>query len=281
VRLMPADRFFRVQSGVTTELSQVRPNSMIRTWIKAVTPTPLLRRANKFRVWKSRKFFAQMTRAETFSVVYRDRLWGVKPGVRFYSGDGSDDPFAELYSRRIANYIADNGISSIVDIGCGDFRVGWKLTSAASHYCGVDVVPELIDYNLRKFGSDRVSFKCLDVVDDALPAGDLCLMRQVLQHLSNAEIQSVLKKLRAYAHVIITEQVPSGVVRFPNKDKPHGPDTRLFDGSGVFLSLPPFSCGISATWELPCDTRTKFLTVLIEHLEAHGNVSNPIPPASG
>lgn len=42
--------------------------------------------------------------------------------------------------------------------------------------------------------------------------------------------------------MIITEHYPSPSAKIiPNKDKPHGPDTRIPDNSGVYLDLPPFN----------------------------------------
>lgn len=236
---------------------------MIGAQLKSVVPRPLAARVERLRLRSLRRRFAGMNRAQAFSVVYRDQYWGLKRP--FDSGSGSESSFAGPYCQAIGDYIAANTISSVVDLGCGDFRVGRELAKAVPQYCGVDIVADLVDYNVRHYASDRASFKCLDIVEDALPPGELCLVRQVLQHLSNAEILTVVDKLRIYQHVIITEHVPAGAVRFPNLDKPHGPDTRLPDGSGVFLALPPFCCEVSATWEFPCDGQTKLLTTLIRH----------------
>ena len=68
----------------------------------------------------------------------------------------------------------------------------------------------------------------------------------VLQHLSNSQIISILHKIKKYKYVVITEHYPDPGVHFsPNKDKPHGPDTRIYDNSAVCLDLPPFNMQIS------------------------------------
>jgi len=108
-------------------------------------------------------------------------------------------------------------------------------------YLGVDVVDEVVRRNRERYGSEAVDFACLDIIADELPAGDLCLVRQVLQHLSNAEILAVLERTRHYPFVIVTEHLPpEGVTMRPNIDKPHGADTRILDGWGVFLEEAPF-----------------------------------------
>ena len=227
-------------------------------------PESLRKRIKRVRLWRLRRDFGRVSRVQAFGASYRDRWWGKLSGEVFYSGSGSDEPFASDYCRLIEEYAAANHVSSVVDLGCGDFRIGRRIAAGVRDYCGVDIVPELVEYNHRRHGIPGIRFVCLDIVDDELPPADLCLLRQVLQHLSNAEISRVLANLRCFPHVIVTEHVPSGAVRRPNLDKPHGPDTRLEDGSGVFVTLPPFSCSACAEWELAYDERSKFLAVAME-----------------
>jgi hypothetical protein len=64
----------------------------------------------------------------------------------------------------------------------------------------------------------------------------VCLIREVLQHLSNAQILKVLPKLQAYRWVLVTERHMGAT---PNVDQSHGAPTRV--GSGVYLEQKPFS----------------------------------------
>ena len=61
----------------------------------------------------------------------------------------------------------------------------------------VDIVETLIERNKTLFKRDNLEFLCLDIVKDELPKADCVIIRQVLQHLSNTEIQHILKKLKA------------------------------------------------------------------------------------
>ena len=63
----------------------------------------------------------------------------------------------------------------------------------------------------------------------------------MLQHLSNADIEKVLKKCRKYAHVIITEHQPVGDNIIPNVDQKIHAGIRLGANSGVYLDKPPFN----------------------------------------
>jgi SAM-dependent methyltransferase len=129
-----------------------------------------------------------------------------------------------------------------VDLGCGDFRVGRQLLPLCSSYIGIDIVKPLVRSNQEKHGSSTIQFEHLDIVNDELPDGDVCFVRQVLQHLSNDQIVQIIQKLKKYKWVFITEHYPSDNNKIkPNLDKAHGGDIRLYNNSAVYLAEPPFS----------------------------------------
>lgn len=173
-----------------------------------------------------------------FGDIYANGIWG--DGEEPNSGSGSDDAVSAPYVDLIRALITDKGIGSVVDLGCGDFRVGRRLIDLPIDYTGVDVVPALVARNTAAFGSERLRFACLDITRDPLPAADLCIVRQVLQHLSNDQIAKVLARLGQYRHVVIAEHHPARLLK-PNLDKDTGADTRIDFDSGVYLEHPPFS----------------------------------------
>jgi hypothetical protein len=63
--------------------------------------------------------------------------------------------------------------------------------------------------------------------------------------LSNAEIESILKKLQDYKYIILTEHIPLGDF-IPNKDIISGQGIRLKQNSGVHLSKAPFNLKVKA-----------------------------------
>jgi hypothetical protein len=77
------------------------------------------------------------------------------------------------------------------------------------------------------------------------PSTELILIRQVLQHLTNGQIQNILKNIEAskWRRVLITEHVSNPENnRTPNLDLPsHTVRTRVALGSGVFIDKPPFN----------------------------------------
>src|SRR5690606_6276338 len=99
----------------------------------------------------------------------------------------------------------------VVDLGCGDFSIGRRLLAGAGNitYIGCDIVPELIQAHSAHVNDPRARFQELDIVGNDLPEGDVCLVREVLQHLSNADVSRVLKKLAQYEEVLVTEARPT------------------------------------------------------------------------
>ena len=217
----------------------------MRKLLKRLIPTYLLGRYRRARLNFLRMKNAKRTPREVFSAIYERNEWGGTSG-EYCSGSGSSTEHAAKYSEVVRAFIIEHNISSVVDLGCGDFVVGQALCMRGLDYTGIDVVAELVQRNQSIFGQDSVRFLCLDIVADELPPADLCLLRQVLQHLSNSEIQAILPKLKRYKYVLVTEHYPAQTIDvIPNKDKAHGPDTRLSDRSAVYLDLPPFGVQVS------------------------------------
>ena len=140
--------------------------------------------------------------------VYEHNLWGGSD-TPFYSGTGSHDAATiQPYIEEVIAFFESLEIPPVVcDLGCWDFNVGKELVPYTQTYTAVDIVPELIAHNTKTFKSEQLSFATLDLVNDPLPKGDCALLRQVLQHLSNAEIASIVNKLYAYHYVILTEHL--------------------------------------------------------------------------
>jgi len=187
--------------------------------------------------------FARMAPSEVFTHVYSKRMWGTGPDERDYcSGEGSrNEAMVGPYVAAVREFLA--GFSAkpdVVDLGCGDFHVGKQLRDACGSYTACDVVADLIERNERTYRSLDVDFRTVDVVSDELPRGQVAFLRQVLQHLSNAQIALIVPKLYQYRWLVLTEHLPEALSFQPNRDKPIGPGVRVRDGSGVVLTASPF-----------------------------------------
>src|ERR1035438_499306 len=90
-----------------------------------------------------------------------------------------------------------------------------------------------------------VDFRLIDLTEDELPKGDVVIVRQVFQHLSNNLICKALPKIaQNYRHIILTEHIPDDRNFTPNLDKPVGPYLRVKINSGVVLTKPPFHLAV-------------------------------------
>jgi hypothetical protein len=208
--------------------------------VRRMLPPPVLRRVQDFR---TRRAYAGLPPQEVFAKIYREGAWGGRgAGQGPYSGTGSRGEAVSAYVEAVGRWAAgfDRPLDA-VDLGCGDFSVGSRLRGHFGAYRARDIVPEVIAADRERFADMNVDFGVLDIARDPLPPGEVALVRQVLQHLSNDMILAALPKLvAAYEHLIVTEHLPAADRFPPNLDKPTGPGIRVTRGSGVVLTELPF-----------------------------------------
>lgn len=213
----------------------------VKSIVKRMIPPGLIRYVRRSQAARLRRINRNRSIKDVFTSIYEEHEWGGAE-KEFYSGTGSSSGHASRYTDVVNPLIVEKGAKTLVDLGCGDYTVGRELRKDGGKYIGIDIVESLIKRNKEAYGDDKTSFMCIDMVADPLPDGDFCMIRQVLQHLSNSEIDAVLKKTRKYRYVLITEHYPAPSVKSrPNLDKVHGSDTRILDNSAVYLDQPPFN----------------------------------------
>ncbi|MBU2620582.1 MAG: class I SAM-dependent methyltransferase [Proteobacteria bacterium] len=223
--------------------------SFIKRAIRPYVPQSILDALARYRREKDIRahdaIFQGKDRKYIFSEIYAKFWWGHPlNSEQFNSGHGSHfavhvDPYVDAVSAFLQTFACPQ---NVVDLGCGDFNVGSRLRRHCATYVACDIAPDLLERNKKKFHDLNVDFRCLDIVADPLPHGDVVIVRQVLQHLSNEDIKSVATKLRGYKFLVLTEFVPDSEFT-PNIDQPTGAFSRLARGikSGVVLTEEPFS----------------------------------------
>ena len=180
-----------------------------------------------------------------FTDIYKKNKWGKDPsGGKYCSGGGTIDSNVKNYKKFLIDFIKEKKINSIFEIGTGDFRIMESVLKQVSvNYIGSDIVKELIDYLSLNYSNEKINFLHLNAIThQKLPTADLCIIRQVLQHLSNSQIIKILEKTNQYKYVLITEHVPLNP-KCKNGDKGLSKDIRLRnkDISGIYLDAEPFS----------------------------------------
>jgi SAM-dependent methyltransferase len=193
-----------------------------------------------------------------FTDIYRRRAWVSPTADRdLYSGPGSDEAFARPYADMVRRFAAEHGVKTIVDLGCGDFRVGQLIAGPPFDYVGVDVVDDVIDYSRRHYQRDGVRFLRRDIARDELPDGDLCLVREVFQHLSNRQIAAALARMGKYRLRLVSDREPSAAAALtPNLDRPQGAESRTDLVSALRFDRSPFNQpNVELVLEIPAPTR--------------------------
>jgi SAM-dependent methyltransferase len=167
-----------------------------------------------------------------FETIYNRNIWGGG------SGAGSNPQIARDYMNFLQAFLANNNIRSVVDIGCGDWQFSQFINFGNASYLGIDVVPSVIAANQQRFGvRANTTFVCANPLDGSyqVPGGDLLLMKDVLQHLSNANVAKLLALTRRFKFALITNAYA------PVNDDCENGDTRPLD-----IRVAPFNLAHAA-----------------------------------
>src|SRR5262245_35208649 len=132
---------------------------MFKQLIKRCLPAPALRLV---RFYTNREF-NNLSTEQIFTRIYECGAWGRSedPTLTFYSGSGSHrDEENALYVRAVGEFLGSFPVKpSVVDLGCGDFKVGSQIRNLCGRYVACDVVPSLIAFNKTRFQNMDVEFK--------------------------------------------------------------------------------------------------------------------------
>lgn len=133
--------------------------------------------------------------SEVFTKIYETGGWGKK----WDSGAGSDLSFASPYIGYVSRFIKDAKASAVLDAGTGDGRVldsiikqvKRKKTKFLATDCSEAIVA------MGKKACPGAEWSVLDLAKDEIPKADIVLLKDVLNHLPNNLIESVLDRLVA------------------------------------------------------------------------------------
>jgi hypothetical protein len=131
-----------------------------------------------------------------FGEAAEKNLWGDADSV---SGPGSNLVQTQVIRDALLNLISKYSIRKILDAPCGDFfwmkEIITKINLTTS-YSGADIVPQLVNENIRKYGNAMTRFVTLNLVEDSIPTVDLILTRDCFIHLSFGNIYKILKNYK-------------------------------------------------------------------------------------
>lgn len=97
----------------------------------------------------------------------------------------------------------------MVEFGCGDWATSRLINFGQQReYLGLDIVQTVIEQNRKTFAAPGISFAQCDFLSDPTSTGDLLLIKDVLQHLSNRGVQAFIKNiLPRFRYAIMTNDV--------------------------------------------------------------------------
>ena len=129
---------------------------------------------------------------EVFTDIYEHNRWG---SIASVSGTGSAPDQTGAIVRALPVLLRELGVSTLLDIPCGDFHWMRAVDLNGINYVGGDIVPGLVQRNDEAYGRRGLAFRHLDLITDELPNVDMILCRDGLVHLSYAHIFSAFANM--------------------------------------------------------------------------------------
>ena len=181
------------------------------------------------------------SRGERFAKIYEQGLWKTEESL---SGAGSDLSFTANIREELPALVKRHGFERIVDVGCGDNNwINLIREQLSVEYTGLDIVPSVIAKNRELYADEKTRFEVADAVQDPLPACDLIMARDVIFHLSFADIDGLLENLQRtqFRYLLTTSHMTDA--HFTNRDIQTG------DFRNIDLFKPPFGFDPAAVVE--------------------------------
>jgi 2-polyprenyl-3-methyl-5-hydroxy-6-metoxy-1,4-benzoquinol methylase len=168
-----------------------------------------------------------MSNAEVFSKIYKEDLW------HGGSGAGSKLENVKEYVEILQKYIDKPEVKTVLDLGCGDWQFSKFLDLSSVSYLGVDVVESIIESNSTSYSASNIKFISRDITTYEVPKADLIICKDVLQHLCNKDVVTILVK-------IITSSKFSLITNDFNPENTENKDIDNGDYRCLDLTLSPF-----------------------------------------
>lgn len=152
---------------------------------------------NKIKKFLQKKLsFSKFFYKYKFKSIYKNDGFNVITKGVSKSGPGSDLDQTKIVRDEIERLIIDYEIHSVLDIPCGDFYWMSKVNLGNAKYIGGDIVDDLIKNNIKKYKTEKVNFKIIDIIDDRLPQADLIIVRDLFVHLKNKQVLSSIRNIK-------------------------------------------------------------------------------------
>lgn len=189
--------------------------------------------AHDFYYWFKRFKYGSLKRLgaeELFTRYHSENFWNDDESV---SGSGSNSTNTSKLTHELRPMFDQLGVTSLVDIPCGDYQWMSRVPLDGIHYTGGDVVKELAGRLQEQHGRESVEFRHLNLLGDKLPQADLVFCRDCLVHFSYDDIRKALKTIKeSGAEYLATTHFPEAKRNF---------DIVTGDWRRLNFTRPPFN----------------------------------------
>jgi hypothetical protein len=141
-----------------------------------------------------------------FTKIYKEKVWGEGTLSSPLSGLGSAPEMAKPYVDLVSKIVKSLNITSILDIGHGDWVMWQDYKFEDTKYFGIDIAEDIGDQNTKIHGNENTHFKKVSS-QDKLDRADLALCKDVFQHLSHEDIRRILSQSNNFNHIVICNDV--------------------------------------------------------------------------
>ena len=197
----------------------------------------------------------QQLLTNTFNRIYAEGTWGKDVAGKGTSGTGSTLEITREYRAYVEDFVKKHSVKSVVDAGCGDWSFSSAMDWGDASYLGVDIASDVIAAVRNKHEKGKIKFQVGDITDE-LPAAELLISKDVLQHLSNELVHKFIRNnLRKgkYKWVILTNDRGSG-----------NPDVTPGGYRAIDLAAPPFEVGRLVDLPIKFGKETTKITSLLD-----------------
>ncbi len=140
-----------------------------------------------------------MSTKEVFTQIYESNHW-IKG-----SGEGSYPEHTTPYRNYLQKFLKDKNIQTVVDLGCGDWQFSKLIDWGLINYTGFDVVESVIETNKKQYSKENINFQLMNENNiHSLPKADLLIVKDVMQHWPQKNIEEFIPLLKNYKFALLT-----------------------------------------------------------------------------
>lgn len=144
--------------------------------------------------WLKARYQSMSTEA-IFTEIYKKKRW-TNVGSISRSGPHSELATTETIRIELPNLFKNLGITSLLDIPCGDFNWLKDVDLDFLSYTGADIVSDIIHQNNERYAKKNREFIQMDILADELPTVDLILCRDLLVHIPLHDIFKAINNIK-------------------------------------------------------------------------------------